>query len=247
MNIEMLRLGKAPATEDDRTIKMASILRKTMPPPPLTYNFDAEHPGCLVPMHENDKHGDCVMVARAHMTTRLELIEQSQVIPITDADVLREYFKESGGADSGLNMLQSLKAWRLGWTAARRKYSIHAFASVRPANKMQVAQAIYIMHGCYSGVMLPKSAQSQLGKLWTITRGRDAAAGSWGGHCMAICGYNIVGPIFMTWGAKQQATWAWFAAYCDEAYGIVDNADAWLTKATIDVEKLEAQLKEIAA
>src|SRR3546814_8002044 len=40
---------------------------------------------------------------------------------ISEHDVLREYFNESGGVDSGLVVLDSLKEWRSkGWLAAKR-------------------------------------------------------------------------------------------------------------------------------
>jgi hypothetical protein len=39
-------------------------------------------------------------------------IEQGSVVMITDKDVTREYFKETGGPDAGLVVLDSLKAWQ---------------------------------------------------------------------------------------------------------------------------------------
>ena len=95
-------------------------------------------------MFANDVHGDCVMSARAHLTLRFEDIEQGSILMIKDQDVLKEYFKESGGADSGLNILDSLNEWRHdGWRAAGKKYKIHAFAQVTPKNYAEVKAAIY--------------------------------------------------------------------------------------------------------
>ncbi len=62
-------------------------------------------------MFANDVHGDCVIAARAHLTLRFEDIEQGSILMIKDQDVLKEYFKESGGADHGLNILDSLNEW----------------------------------------------------------------------------------------------------------------------------------------
>ena len=40
-------------------------------------------------------------------------------------------------------------------------------------------------------------------------------------------------------------TWAFWEAYTDEAYGIVDDRNDWLENSPVDVEKLDAYLQEI--
>src|SRR5690242_14337503 len=94
------KLGKAPARRDKRTLKFAAILKAQIAVPPK-YDFDEQHPGVATPMFANDQCGDCVMAGRAHQTLRFELIEQKKVITIADGDVMREYFRETGGADTG--------------------------------------------------------------------------------------------------------------------------------------------------
>ena len=49
---------------------------------------------------------------RAHQSLRFENLEQKSVITITDKDVTKEYFKETGGPDTGLYVLDSLNLWR---------------------------------------------------------------------------------------------------------------------------------------
>jgi hypothetical protein len=53
-------------------------------------------------MFGNDTIGDCVIAGRAHQTLRFEDIEPGSVLEaeslmITDKDVLKEYYKETGG------------------------------------------------------------------------------------------------------------------------------------------------------
>ena len=56
------------------------------------------------------------------------------MITITDSDVLREYRAETGGPDTGLVVLDSLKEWRTkGWLVAQKRYKIKAFAQVNQA------------------------------------------------------------------------------------------------------------------
>src|SRR5713101_1244708 len=131
---KLFKLGKAPAKRDDRNLKFASVLLAAPALPP-SYDFDLSHSGIPTPMFGSDVHGDCVIAGRAHQTLRFEDIEQGSVISISDSDVLKEYFNETGGADNGLVVLDSLKLWRTkGWKAGGRKYNIKAFAQLNRAN-----------------------------------------------------------------------------------------------------------------
>lgn len=220
-----LRLGKAPAVRDPRNLKFAAIRRDFILP--LRYDFDDGHPGVVpTPMFANDEHGCCVMAARAHNTIRFELMEQGRVIPISDADVLGEYFRESGGRDSGLVMLNSLTEWRRGWKAARRTYRSAAFAEVNRRDHDEVRAGIWAHCGIQVGLQLPLSAHAQLGKEpWDIVPGPDGSPGTWGGHAVYVPGYNETGPICVTWGSKQQMTWEFWDRCCDEAYFVTDALD----------------------
>ena len=240
------KLGKAPAKTDARNFKFAELLKKVPPPTPPQYDFDVRHPGIPTPMFANDVNGDCVIAARAHLTLRFEHIEQESILMISDNDVTREYFKESGGADDGLNMLDSLNAWRqTGWLAAGCQYKINAFAQITPTRHDEVQAAIYLLTAAYVGLALPKSAQAQIqaGQAWAVASGPTAAPNSWGGHCVTIPGYNATGPVCVTWGRKQQMSWEFFDKYCDEAYAIVDDKDSATSK--LDVSKLLDALRSL--
>src|SRR5262249_2414056 len=79
---------------------------------------------------------------------------------------------------------------------------------------------------------------------WDVTSGPGSAKGSWGGHYVYIPGYTPDGPVCVTWGRKQQMTWAWFDKYCDEAYGIFDAKDHF-KKTMIDKKKISSFLKRL--
>jgi len=98
----------------------------------------ASTPGCRPPF-ANDTYGDCVIAGRAHQTLRFESLEQGKRLTITDREVLEEYFKETGGEDTGLVVLDSLKLWRRrGWKAAGARYRIKAFAEIDPGKKTEI-------------------------------------------------------------------------------------------------------------
>src|SRR6185436_14556727 len=111
----IFKLGKRKPRRDPRNLMLRSILR-TPVKVPEEYDFDTAHVGVPTPIFANDRLGDCVIAGRAHQTLRLELIEQDTVIAITDQEVIREYLTETGGGDTGLVVLDSLKVWRKrGW------------------------------------------------------------------------------------------------------------------------------------
>jgi hypothetical protein len=195
-------------------------------------------------MFGNDQLGDCVMAGRAHQTLRFELLEQGKLLPITDKDVETEYFRESGGADGGLVVLDSLDEWRTrGWKAGGQTLKIEAHAHVDPTNPEELRAAAVARVGIACGLMLPLSAQDQVGKVWDVVKGRKGKPGGWGGHYVYSCTYNRIGPKFITWGLLQQATWAFVAECCDEAQLIIDAID----KAKgIDGDAVRAHLRRAA-
>src|SRR5262249_5758863 len=129
---KVFKLGKSDAKRDDRNLMLAAVLRKARPALPKSYDFDTNHPGIPTPMFANDEYGDCVIAGRAHQTLRFELIEQGSLLMIPTSAVVKEYKKETGGADTGLVVLDSIKLWRKrGWQVGTHTYKIKAFAEVR--------------------------------------------------------------------------------------------------------------------
>lgn len=245
-----LKLGRLPRKIDTRTLQLKRFLiLKNLPPLPDSFdvdttftNFSNNH------MFGNDVYGDCVMAGRAHMTLRFECFEQACVIPITDQEVENEYFKESGGSDSGLVMLNSLNEWRQsGWTAAGKPYNIYAYAQVNVTSHDELKYCVYLLRGAYTGFNVPQSAMDQFnaGQPWTVVSGSSIV----GGHCVFIKGYNTIGPVCVTWGKDQQMTWQFWDTYFDEAYAVIDNVDPWMNPATdpLNCALLSQELNEITS
>jgi len=244
---KVFKLGKKTAKRDRRNLKFAAVLKPKVSLP-SQYDFDTTHPGIPTPMFANDEYGCCVISGRAHQTLRFENIEQGSVLTISDADVLGEYKKETGGPDSGLVVLDSLSKWRhKGWKAAGKNYKIQAYAEVNRDSRDEIKRAIYADVGVGIGVSLPLDAQKQIqtGQKWDVTTGPGSKPGSWGGHYVYVPGYTPAGPVCVTWGRKQQMTWAWFAKYCDEAYAIFDAKDSFRTS-IVSKAKIQSFLKTVS-
>jgi hypothetical protein len=243
-----LKLGKLPAVIDKRTIPLKAILRKELLPElPTIYDLDEVLGVEDNFMYGNDQYGDCVIAARGHHTLRFEAFEQGWQIPITDQEVVDEYFKESGGADSGLYLLNSLKAWRNdGWLIGGKAYTIYAFASVDWKDHDEVKHCIHLLGGVNFGMKVYERDMEQFkaGEVWDIMPYSGNLLGGHGVYLHAYA-YDEYGITCMTWGKRQRLTWAFWDDRVDEAYGIVDNKDDWVGDSPIDVVKLDAFLDEI--
>lgn len=243
-----MKLGKAEAKKDSRNLRLSAII-KVIPKVPLEYDFDVQHPSIPTPMYANDVYGDCVIAGRAHQTLRFELVEQSKILNITDKEVLKEYFKQTGGVDSGLYLLDSISLWRkLGWVADKKRYWIKAFAEVNPKSKAEIKASIYTDLGIGLGLYLPASAarQLQLGQTWSVVAGSSSKPGSWGGHYVYVTGYTKSGPVCVTWGRKQSMTWGFLAKYCDEAYAIIDAINTTKKRKLIDEKAVNSFLDTVS-
>lgn len=248
------KLGKREPKIDRRNMMLRSFLPVELPKPPAQYDVDIDNQDIWplpLPLFANDRWGCCVISGRANQTLRFERIEQGVAVPISDNDVLSEYWVEQGDPtgqerpDNGLYVLDSLKQWRSpGWMAGGHRFNIYAFAQVDFRDHDEVKHAIYLLSGLGVGVTLPKKALDQINakEIWMVEDGPDRIAG---GHYMWVIAYTRTGPVFLTWGQRQQCTWEWWDRYVDECYAIIDDKDKFLPDSPLDVEKLQAILQAI--
>jgi len=219
-----LKFGKKEARKDERNFRMAALLPKAATIP-TSWNFDTKHRNIPTPMFANDKYGDCVIAGRGHQTLRFEHLEQGGVLPITDADILKEWRLENGNTEDGLYILDSLKLWRTaGWRAAGKTYKIRAFAEVNPKNAEEVRATICNDIGIMTGFALPDSCIDEFNrnKYWTNT---SQEPNPYNGHCVLIVGYSKQYLACITWAKRQKMSWKFFQKYCDEAYGVIDDTN----------------------
>lgn len=258
------KLGKLPVKIDrfNRTIKLSQILRyELLPPLPDVFDVDTSLGGIV----DNDPlsnitYGDCVEAGSGHAIIRFEKFETGVQPPVTANDIVTQYFKETGGVDSGLVMLDHLNLWRQQGIPISdgRTYKIHAYASVDWKNHTEVMYCIYLLRGIYVGFQVPQSALDQFnaGQIWTVVPNSPIR----GGHCIYTKAYlelaellrrrygiilpivpllrrlkivriTDIGPVCITWGREQQMNWDFWDTNVDEAYGIVDDKDNWVDPA----------------
>lgn len=243
------KFGSLAKIGDPRTIMLQQVMNTTnLPPLPSTYILDAvESKRVPTPMFQNDIHNCCVIAARGHVTFVFEDFEQGITIPIQEYEVMNEYYKQTGGADNGLYMLNSIKLWQSqGWIAGGKNYKIYAFAQVNHKDHNQVCHAIMMLKGLYVALNMSMScyAQVQAGNPWTYAP-RDSI---WGNHCVYIIGFDSVGPICITWGRVHYMTWEFWDNMCTECYAIIDDKNSWMMEESpLNIEELQKQLDAIKA
>ncbi len=260
----MVKLGKLPVKTDLRTVKIKMFL-KALPPIPDEWDYDSWlRLPVPTPMFANDKWGDCAIAGKAHFTLRFEGFEQNKILPITDKEVLEQYWKEQGGVsggccrkkypDNGIVELYTLKDWRKnGWTAAGINYNIYAFGSVNWKDEQEVKACIYLLTGVYTGLLLPDSLPELNGHFpsdepWEVDDSPRGAPNPKNGHCVTIFGYDGNYYDAVTWGGRKKIHTDFFVKHCDEAYGIVDDKDKFMgDDSPVDIDLLSGYLTQITS
>ena len=131
-----------------------------------------------------------------------------------------------------------------GWLAAKRRYKIKAFAQIDQGKRSEVKRAVFMDIGVGLGFSLPDAALTQFyaGKPWTVVSGKAGQPNPHNGHYVYVPGYTKSGPVCVSWGRKQQMSWAFLAKYCDEAYAIIDAINTAKKKRALNADKLAAFL-----
>lgn len=230
------RLAPAPVPVRDLT----HYLSAPLPTPPSA--VDAPH--LAYPMAGNDRYGDCTIAAVIHVDQATANLTAEPWTYPGDEVVVTEYLRLSGGKDTGLVEANVLKVWS---TSGLFGHKLAGFASLNVRHLVPIRQAVSLCGAAYTGVLVPAPAQRQFaaGEVWDLT-GTDADSEIEGGHAVPIVGYNRTGPIFVTWGALQQATWRWWNAYAEEAYAVLTaDVKARGELRNVNFSALEADLKRL--
>jgi hypothetical protein len=225
-SFEHVRLGRGPVREDPRTFRFARYLDDAVALPAIPKT----HATPLIPvwqMYGNDRLGDCTIAAAGHMIMAWTKEAGHPVVPPPQR-IERAYWLTgtpsrivgvpNGPTDNGRVCLDVLNFWRKTGIGPNR---ITAYVSIDPTNHAQMKAAIHLFGGVYVGMALPKSAQTQT--KWAVTTGKDAKAGSWGGHAVPFVGYTATTLTCVTWGHTMGLSFGFNDAYTEEAYAIVSS------------------------
>jgi len=250
-----LKLGKSAARHDPRTLLLASYLTATLPTAPASFDLTSKV-GASWGMMDNDQLGDCTCAAAGHLLMEWTANAGKKMFTPTDKQIVAAYSAitgynpTTGANDNGAVEIDVLNYWRQSGIAGHK---IGAYVALEPANHNHVMDSVYIFGGCYIGMQLPISAQSQVQnhQPWSVPPGGltgDGMPGSWGGDAVPVVAYDVRGVTVVTWGALQVMTWSFWEAYCDESYAILSNDYLTGKKTTpqgFSMQQLQADLADL--
>lgn len=219
-------LGRLPPRPDQmrKALRFARyVIASQLPPPPPSNQWSTK-PGPNWGMMVNDQLGDCTCAAMGHQlqawtgNVGTEFTAPDPAI-VQAYSAISGYNPQTGANDNGAVIQDALNYWRTQGVAG---HTIAAFVMVDPKQHDDIKTASRMFGGVYLGVDLPRGSQNQ--QVWSVPnhvrlwRQREWAPGSWGGHAIYCPDYDADGLTCITWGAPMKMTWAWFDAYCTEAY-----------------------------
>ena len=247
-----LKLGKKPATRDDRDLLFLHYRTAAAPEAPVGFDHT---PLVTQPwgMLGNDTVGDCAIAGPAHETMLLNA-EAGKQIPFTTQGVLQIYSAITGynpnnpNSDQGSNVRDVLtyRATTGFADAAGHVHKIGAYVALSPGDWTELLQALYLFETVGIGIQVPQSAMQQFqdGQPWDVTEESPIE----GGHYIpAVARPATNMATVITWGAKQLMTQAFYAAYCDEAWCYLSEEDlaGGKTLEGFDVDELQADLEAL--
>jgi hypothetical protein len=266
------KLGKRAAVHDSRRLKMVKYMGSSLGP--VLSEVDHTHGIVDFGMMLNgpndgstgapkDGLGCCTISGCGHAEQIVSLAVGGE-ITLPDAAILQKYEQWDGyrlgdpSTDQGGNEPDVLNKWR---RQGFWRHRLAAYADLDPQSIDAACKTIEILGGLYIGVQLPASAQNQ--NIWDVTKGWNAAPGSWGGHCVYVPKYKFLsdGEVMfwaLTWGGLMpitQAFWTYsapgYGPYIDEIHGLV--LPDFLSRKTgrtpegFDLAAIEADAQALAA
>ena len=240
----LMKLGKDPAKDDPRRLKLARYFTAELPPPPASVQNSRgiKEWGMML----NDQLGCCTIAAVGHayqslVMSQIEAGAKLGIIHPSDGTILRYYEQWDGynptdpSTDQGGEETDVLNKWRKNGFEGR---SLEAYADPDPTNIDHVKQSIYLFGGIYIGVALPTGWQNAA--LWDANMGEP---GSWGGHAVWAIDYDPQGPSVVTWGMIQKLTWDGWTQYVDENHALITQE--WKPPKGFDKAALLADLQSV--
>lgn len=244
-----IKLGRTHAIRTAKSMMRASAMHNflaTLPDDFAPTVFDNTNGIDNWGMMLNDRLGDCTIAGPGHMIQAWTAAAGKEVT-VPDSVILGCYESFDGyvdgnpSTDQGGDIMTVTDNWQNSGIGGH-KITGHGEVNM---TQMRWQQALYVFGALNTGVWLPNSAQDQVGGTWDIVGDGvtgDSAKGSWGGHCVAIVGYDLEGVTCVTWGELQRITWRFVMWYFDEAIACV--SDDW-KKSPIALGDISYALQQI--
>ncbi|MDE2312984.1 MAG: hypothetical protein KGL04_02265 [Elusimicrobia bacterium] len=255
VDVSRFKLGRRTSKPDARTLQFQKYAGQV---PDAPGQADFSGPVTKLGMMLNDQIGDCAVAAPGHCVQiwtanagNEKTIPDSAILKAYEAPSVGNYNPNDPSSDQGSEIIDVLKYWRKTGIGGDK---LGAFLQLSQGNLDLFKKAVWLFGGGDLGIALPKSAQKQVSEgLWDVpaegTSG-DGAPGSWGGHSVAVAGFDAQGVLIVTWGRFLKMTWAFFNAYVEESWAVVSkdflNAQGVTPNNQFDWATLKADLSALS-
>jgi hypothetical protein len=229
--VDLLKLGKKARRVDPRTLPYSRYMTKlSLSNIPAAVNWNPRN--INFGLLGNGDAGDCVEAQFCNYLGYVGLDAGHPFSP-TPANATGAYSAITGynssnpDSDRGTDMMTANNYWRKTGIAGHKLF---CFTGLNITDTIQLRHAVALTGPTSIGIQLPLSAQAQTGpgQLWTVAKGSESVAGSWGGHCVAVTGYTLHYVQIETWGFTQLLDWNFFLTYVDEGYAFLSTP--WIKK-----------------
>lgn len=252
----MMPLGKRRARlgDPENRVRLSAYLSPGLVVPVLPPEVTAWKRVTAWGEYGNRTLGTCGVAAPANLV-RLWSAETGAEKDLGDASVLEAYAVVSGfdparpgETDFGCVLTDVFRLWSSQGAGGIGGDVIDAFAAVSFRNELHLKLAIALLGGVVLGLQLPVAVQQA--PAWDVPPNAEGDAlwrrDSWGGHAVAVVGYDTEGYTVISWGQPRRMTSAFLLAYADEAWGAVSGPD-WTTRAAGQLAAVSPAGLDVAA
>lgn len=239
-----MRLGRKPAVHDPCVPHLFKHMAMQLPAPSADWTKAVPS----FPMLANNSVGDCTSAGCLHQLQVWYNNTGHSYVP-TDAEALALYGATSDypQKDEGAVEQTVLQHWKTAGIVTPLDTSHIAYAALNPKDVNQIKLSVQYFGGCYLGIELPLTAQTQ--DVWdVVSTDGDGAPGSWGGHCVIVVAYDPKLLTVVTWGQLMKVTPEFLQAYCSESWALISEdwlADSGVSPPGLNMGALQAEMQAL--
>jgi hypothetical protein len=233
------KTGRLPAVRPAALKDLAVYATGPLPEPPSGVAV----PNVEYPIDGNATYGDCTIAGADHLARAWNAETGEHDHLPTEEEIVAEYFRLTGGQDTGLNEAKVLKAWH-GEGLHLFGGQIAGYAPVNPKDILQIHQSVAFYGGCYLGIVCGQPQQEQFFKRepWEWVDGQEED-----GHCVVALGYTSTSLLCATWGGVAELTYGYLAHALEEAWAILGHqmVEAKGDALGLDIAALQGDLAKL--
>jgi hypothetical protein len=220
--LDSIALGRNPLLVRRPTLHLKNYLLRALPAPPDDADYSVAAPEPLHDILGNNTNGCCTIAGAYHISQAILSSAGSLVNDkvFTTENCLSEYYRLTGGADTGLQEDDVLAYWQS--VGLMGTYKIAGKIAVNPKDEVEIKTALWLFENLYFGMFLPDSWVGPPPRGDGFTWALAGPPNPDNGHAFVGVGYrggNGAGIKIDTWGMFGNMTFPAISFYCSSLNG----------------------------